>query len=161
MKGLVVYESFFGNTERVAEEIGRALGTYAQVRAVRANEVDNTMLDEIDFLVVGSPTRKFRATPGVMRFLRGLSPGKLRNVKAAAFDTRVDLSQIKSPLFRFIVGSAGYAAKPIAKLLERSGARVVAEPEGFIVTGTEGPLKEGEIQRATHWAQHLQQATAG
>jgi hypothetical protein len=32
---------------------------------------------------------------------------------------------------------------------------VVAEPEQFFVTGTEGPLEEGELERAKRWGQQL------
>ena len=158
MKGLVVYESFFGNTAKVAEEIGRTLAEHAEVRALPAGEVESSMLEGIDFLVVGSPTRAFRATDGVLRFLDGLPAGRLDHVKAAAFDTRVDVTLIKSPLVRLFLGRTGHAAKPIAKRLGRRGAEMVAEPEGFFVTGTEGPLKEGEIERAALWARKIEEA---
>ena len=32
---------------------------------------------------------------------------------------------------------------------------MVATPEGFIVTDTEGPLREGELERAAEWARGL------
>ena len=37
----------------------------------------------------------------------------------------------------------------------KKAAYVVAEPEGFIVENKEGPLKEGELERATKWASQL------
>jgi hypothetical protein len=36
--------------------------------------------------------------------------------------------------------------------LERSSGHLVAPPEGFVVLGMEGPLKEGELARAAGWA---------
>jgi len=39
-------------------------------------------------------------------------------------------------------------------LAGKSGTQVV-EPEGFIVEGKEGPLKEGEVERAAAWAKTL------
>ena len=48
-----------------------------------------------------------------------------------------------------------YAAPRLAKELEKKGGKLVAEPEGFIVENKEGPLKQGEIERATKWASQL------
>ena len=63
--------------------------------------------------------------------------------RAAAFDTR-----LPSAL-------AGGAARPIARQLHRHGYQLAAKPEGFIVTGTEGPLREGELNRARAWGAAL------
>jgi len=37
----------------------------------------------------------------------------------------------------------------------KKGGRLVAEPEGFIVENKEGPLKQGELERANKWAKQL------
>jgi flavodoxin len=49
----------------------------------------------------------------------------------------------------------GYAAKPIADKLKKKGGKLVLPPEGFFVQGSEGPLKEGEVERAAEWAKQL------
>lgn len=49
----------------------------------------------------------------------------------------------------------GWAAKPIAGRLTRAGGTLVAEPEGFVVLDSEGPLKEGEVERAAAWGRTL------
>jgi len=49
----------------------------------------------------------------------------------------------------------GYAAEPIAKRLGRKGGELAVTPEGFLVEGTEGPLKEGELERAAAWAERI------
>ena len=49
----------------------------------------------------------------------------------------------------------GSAAKGIAKRLRHHGFEPVAEPESFFVHGTEGPLKDGELERAAAWARAL------
>jgi len=49
----------------------------------------------------------------------------------------------------------GYAAAPIAKRLKSKGGELVLAPEGFVVKDTEGPLKEGELDRAAAWARQL------
>jgi hypothetical protein len=54
-----------------------------------------------------------------------------------------------------MVSVFGYAAKPIADRLVRKGGELVGEPMGFIVLDAEGPLKEGELERAASWAEGL------
>jgi hypothetical protein len=46
----------------------------------------------------------------------------------------------------------GYAAEPIGKRLAAVGGTVAAAPEGFIVVASEGPLQDGEPERAARWA---------
>ncbi len=152
MKILVVYDSYFGNTEKVAHAIGDALGD-ADVK--RRGEVDIEGLQELDTLVVGSPTRAFRPSDGIKRFLREIPPGGLKGVKVASFDTRIAKEDTGNPMLRFMVGVFGYAAKPILDSLSKKGGEPFGEPAGFFVLGTEGPLKEGELERAAAWAENL------
>lgn len=155
MKALVVYDSVFGNTEKVALEIGKKLGQVNEVRTLRVSAVSHLTLEGVKLLVVGSPTRGFRPTEGVKRFLKGLPAGSLEGVRAAAFDTRIDISTIGSTILRSIVKRGGYAAPAIARRLRRCGAEVVPAPEGFIVEESEGPVREGELARAGEWAKSL------
>jgi len=155
MKGLVVYDSVFGNTERVAQAIGEALGASGEVTTVKVTDVIAEHLDGVSVLVVGSPTRAFKATPATMTWIKGLPAGVLNGVSIAAFDTRIDPEDTNSGFLKFMVSIFGYAAKPILKALERKGGQPVAEPEGFVVLGSEGPLRDGELARAATWAQQV------
>jgi len=155
MKALVIYDSVFGNTEKVARAMGEALGTetsVAQVGAVRPEQ-----LQGLDLLILGAPTRGFRPSEGMAAFLKGLPQGCLAGVRAAAFDTRLSLSDTPSAFVRFIVRTGGYAAKPMAERLGKLGARLAAAPEGFLVLGEQGPLKGGELERAAEWARKVAQ----
>jgi flavodoxin I len=62
----------------------------------------------------------------------------------AAFDTRISTKW---------VGVFGYAAGRIARSLKGKGGTLIAPLEGFFVKGTQGPLKDGELERAADWAQ--------
>ncbi|HOW91792.1 MAG TPA: flavodoxin domain-containing protein [Anaerolineaceae bacterium] len=153
MNALVIYDSVFGNTERIARSIAAALGedTVAQnVSAVTAAD-----LNGIDILFVGSPTRGFKPTPAITAFLASLPADALKGVKAAAFDTRIPLDSIKNPIFRLIVKKGGYADRIIAKALAAKGAALAIPSDGFIVLASEGPLKEGERDRAAVWARSI------
>jgi flavodoxin len=155
MKALVVYDSVFGNTEKVAQAMGDALGSQAEVQAMRVGDVRPEHLSGLDALIVGSPTRAFSPTPAIKGWLRGLPARSLEGVRVAAFDTRVSLEEVDSALLTFMVKLFGYAAEPIGKRLVRKGGKPAMPPEGFIVEGTEGPLREGELERAADWARQI------
>jgi len=153
MKTLIVYDSVFGNTERVAQTMGAALGE--DVAVLRVGEVAPGQLTDLDVLLVGSPTRAFRPTPAVKGWLQSLARGGLHGVKVAAFDTRMDMAQTNSPILRFFVKLFGYAAAPMAARLVKKGGEQAMPPEGFFVEGSEGPLRDGELERAAAWAQRI------
>ena len=149
---LVIYDSVFGNTEKVAQGIGEALGD-ASVKKV--NEVNPGDLEDLEILIVGSPTRGFRPTPAIMNFFKNLPDNALHRLKAAAFDTRIPIEKAEPGFLRFMIKLFGYADEKIAKQLEKAGAYLALKSTGFGVTGTEGPLEDGELERAKNWASSI------
>ncbi len=147
MKVLVVYDSIHGNTETIARAIAGAFGEDATLR--KASEGTSGQLTGMDLLIIGAPTHGGRPTPDMLQFLGKLDPDTVRGMKAAAFDTRLSTKW---------VGIFGYAAGRIGNALKRMGAELVANPEPFFVTASEGPLKEGEETRAAEWAKALASA---
>ena len=157
VKALVIYDSFFGNTERIAQSIGNALVRPEDVGILRVGDVRPEQLTGLKLLIVGSPTRAFSPSPAIKKFLKSIPKNGLKGVKIAAFDTRITDEEIDSAVFflRFLVNIFGYAAKPIVDRLVKKGGQLIAPPEGFYVQGTEGPLKEGELERASEWAKQI------
>ncbi len=156
MKAMVVYDSVFGNTGQIAQSIGNAIGSQEDVETVQVSNVQPEQLTGLGLLIVGSPTQKFRPTGATANLLKGIPENGLKGVKVAAFDTRFTMSEIEeSRVFPFFVRLFGYAAKPISDRLEKKGGEVVIPPEGFYVEGIEGPLKEGELERAADWAKKI------
>ncbi|WP_394769253.1 flavodoxin family protein [Lacisediminihabitans sp.] len=139
MSALVVFDSNYGNTERVAEAIAAGIGGATAVSVARLDPASLAA----DLLVVGSPINGWRPTAAMQKFLAGLGAGQLVGTHAAAFDTRVRL---------FIHGDA---AARISQSLEDAGATIVAKPRGFTVKGTEGPLLDGELEAATAWGRSI------
>lgn len=141
MKTVVIYDSQFGNTRQIAEVIALRL---EEEGAVHLMNVDAAMLDlhEIDLLVVGGPTQMHGVSPAMRAWLDQVPPGALREIPVAAFGTRV-------PGLELLTGSAAHG---IAKQLTKKGGHLLLPPEEFIVTGKEGPLAEGELERAAAWA---------
>ena len=159
MKALVVYESHWGNTAAVARAIAEGIGPDARVLAT--DEAVGPALAGVDLLVAGAPVMMLslpsegardrveldhKGPPGdasrpVLRtWLEGLpsAPG----VKAAAFDTRMRWTPR---------GAVGV----IESKLRDAGYDVVAKGKGFVVQGTYGPLRAGELDRARAWGREL------
>ena len=158
MKALIVYDSFFGNTEKIAEAIGRALGSPPDVQVVRVSACIPGQLSDLDWLIVGSPTRGFQPSPLIKNFMAMIPADGLRGVKVTAFDTRVPLSKIPGFL-RFVQKRVGWADRHIVAALTKKGGELAAPSEGFMVQDSEGPLVDGELERAAGWARGLQAAT--
>jgi hypothetical protein len=170
MRAVVVYESMYGNTRRIAERIGEGLAT-AEVTVLPAHEVTADGLAEADLIVLGAPTHVHglprpatrqgavdqvsedlvlepeATAEGVRELLATVPAGNGR--LAAAFDTRVDMSPVLS----------GRAAKHIAHDLRHLRYRLVAEPESFLVD-RDTRLLPGELERALAWGTDLARAVA-
>ena len=155
MKTLIIYDSYFGNTEKVAKSMSGFFVRPDECTVVRVDDFEINQLDDFDFLMVGSPTRGFRPTEKIKKFLHQIPPKALVGKKVAAFDTRVSNNQIKSPILKFLVNFFGYAANPIAKKLTQKGGELIGTPVGFLVKGTEGPLEENEIEKAALWLKSI------
>lgn len=151
MKILIIYDSFFGNTEKIAMAIGEGIGNEKEVMVVKVQNFKKEQLDGIDLLVVGSPTRAFSQSPDIKEFLQSIPAGSLKGVKGAAFDTRVDAEATKSGFLKFMIKLFGYADKNIVAGLKKAGCDLIFPSRGFIVTESEGPLKEGELDKAKEW----------
>jgi flavodoxin len=161
MKAMVIYDSVFGNTAHIAQAIGDGFsnGPAApeDVELRKIGDVTPEQLVGLDVLIVGSPTRSFRPTPATSDFLKSIPKNALKGVKVAAFDTRFTEEEIHSQGFLLsnLVNVFGYAAEPIGDRLKKKGGEPVMPPEGFYVDGTEGPLTEGELERAADWARQI------
>jgi flavodoxin I len=151
-KTLIVYDSMFGNTEKIAQAIGGALGT----QVIHVDDIKPEHLVGLDVLIVGSPTQAFQPLKPIKAFLKDIPAGALKGVKVAAFDTRADVQEVGSRILTLFVKLFGYAAEPIAAQLIKKGGMQAIAPAGFFVTDKEGPLKEGELKRAAAWAQQVQ-----
>jgi hypothetical protein len=184
MRALVVHESLYGNTRAVAQEIAAGLAASrgdleVWCRAAADVAVQGpAALAGFDLLVLGCPTHAWGMSSTRSRTAQiakdaandaakdaghdadgrtpahdpGAAGAGLRELLAvglgagqrvAAFDTRTGS--------RF----AGGAAPRIVRAARRAGGTAFGEPAGFVVTGTAGPLRDGEEARARAWGAAL------
>ncbi len=154
MTHLILFDSQFGNTQKIAEAIGKGIAGDVQVRPVK--DTGNIAWSELKLLVVGSPTQGGRATPMLQKVFDTIPAHGLQGVRVAAFDTRFAIEKQNFAL-KLLMKTIAYAAEKIAKTLEGKGGTLVTKPEAFIVTSKEGPLAAGELERAEQWGKHLVQ----
>lgn len=146
MNSLVVYESKFGNTQKVAETIAKGLGVYGLARIVGMDDPYALTLDAVDLLVIGGPTQAHGMSPAMRAYLSASIPKLPTGTHVAVFDTR-----LKGPGFLW-----GSAAKAIAVAFRQTGFGLVTPPESFLVEGMKEPrLVAGEDQRAQAWAAEI------
>lgn len=147
MQALVVYHSEFGNTQKVAEAIAEVLQGEDAARALSTDQLVAADLQDVDLLVMGTPTHKMNLPQAVRPVFEQLPPRILRGVRTAAFDTSYKMSAL---LARFT------AAKRIDRKLRKLGGKRLVPPETFYVhEHHEGPLYGGEIERAQRWAESI------
>lgn len=172
MKALVVYESMFGNTEKVARAVAEGLRTRLEVELVGADQAPAPPDEQVDLVVVGGPTHAFSMTRqntredavrqgapasrqayGIREWIDHLQAGP-HSERIATFDTRVART---GGTVRHFPGSA---AKAAAKGMRKHGYEALAEPESFWVEDTSGPLFPGEEERARAWGEQLASVVA-
>jgi flavodoxin len=146
MNALVVYFSKFGNTQSVAEALAETLKSRYRVRVLSFESLTTSDLESADLVIMGSPTHKMNLPVAVRPLLNALPRRILKGTPVAAFDTSYKMSWF---LNHFT------AAKRLAGKLRKLGGKLILPPETFHVTEREGPLVEGELERATAWAEAI------
>jgi flavodoxin len=132
VKALVVYDSVYGNTEKVAKILAEGLkGEGVDVSVARADAVKSDELSGVDLLCVGGPVHAWNMTKSVKEFLEQVKSAEgMAGKKAFAFDTKM-----KTRL-------SGSAADKIERKLKDAGLTIAKHNESAIVQGREGPLEE-------------------
>lgn len=146
MNVLVVYFSKFGNTRKVAETIAQTLGAAGSARVISSEQLCASDLADAELVVMGSPTHRMNLPEAVRPVFDGLPRRVLRGTHVAAFDTSYKMSRW---LAHFT------AARKLAKKLRKLGGKQVVPPETFHVMEREGPLYDGELVRASRWAESI------
>lgn len=164
MKALVVYESLWGNTAAIARAVAAGIGP--EVEALTTDAATPEKVAEADLVVAGAPVQAFRlpddriresigrddggsptppdlAHPSLRSWLGSLAH---RDARMAAFETRIWWSPR---------GATG----DIERLFEAAGYQPVARAQKFVVKDKEGPLREGELERARAWGASLREVS--
>jgi menaquinone-dependent protoporphyrinogen IX oxidase len=152
MKGIVVYDTSYGNTKTIAQTIAETLKESGiEVDLFHVKDVKKLNGKDFDFLVLGSPT-KFGTMSFAMRFFFGkVKSEEWMNKPFAAFDTEnpenIERARVEKKEWS--------AAEKIAEKLRDKKMNQLMPVLKAAVLGQKGPLKEGEVERTKDYARAL------
>jgi len=147
MKGIVVYDTSYGNTKRIAETIAETLKEAGvEVDLFDVKDVKKLSAKDYNFLVLGSPTRFGTMSFAIRGFLGKVKSEEWMNKPFAAFDTENPENLEKKEWS---------AAEKIAEKLREKKMNQLLPVLKALVFGQKGPLKEGEVERTKEYARGL------
>ena len=151
-RALVVYESKYGNTKRIAEAIVEGIKQAGDIecKLVSPAEAQPDELLRYDAILFGGPNHMQEPSRGVTGFLERASSVDLRGKLSAAFDT-------------YMGANKGIAvAKLQRKIREKlRGVKLVGEGFSAEVKSRTGPLVDGEIPKAQQFGLNVGHAILG
>jgi flavodoxin len=155
MKALVLFRSYHGNTKQVAEGIAKELGSQGIETIVQDLRRKLPDLSDIDFILIGSPTRMARVNRKALRVLERLQKKGFREKPVAIFDTYGPIpkkpEEIEKAKKWLYPGAAGIMQK-VAKTL---GLNVYSENLRCEVRGMKGPLADNELEKAAFFTKEF------
>lgn len=149
MRGTVVYDSYYGNTQQVAEAIAeqlRAEGLEADIRSVRERYRDGYVGD---ILFLGSPVRMGSVTGRVKRFVKKLDEDIWKARPIVVFTTTLMLPEDATDKQR--ESQEKYdrtAGARLGELARSRGLNAIDQDLWVEVKGMKGPLVETGTEKA-------------
>src|SRR4029079_12919717 len=110
---MVLYDSKYGNTQKIAATIAQVLGDGGVAELV--SHADMAQVLEQDLLIVASPTQGGRPTPAISAFVKGIPAAGLTGHDFSVCDTRISAAPRGLPL-RLLMRLIGYAAPKLAAI---------------------------------------------
>ncbi|MFX1364784.1 MAG: flavodoxin family protein [Promethearchaeota archaeon] len=130
-RALIVYDSIYGNTKKVAMSLSRGLEAGGiHVDCYFIQDLDLASIDNYSIIGIGSPTHFRGSSKRIKIFLKKLPYYKIEKMQAFVFETKADFKL------------AGSSAKRIIKYLKMRRIEIIYPPITGIVLDKEGPLKE-------------------
>ena len=149
MKGLVVYDSYHGNTKLVAEAIAeelKAQGHGAELRSVREKYPSPP---QGDVLFLGSPVRFGSTTKRAKKYVEKLDKSAWNDRPIVVFTTI--LAQPENATDKQIESREKYdiaAGRKLAELARSEGLNAAADPLWVDVTGMKGTVVDTGIEKS-------------
>ena len=152
MKGIIVYDTSYGNTKKIAETIVETLKESGiEVDLFYVKDVKKLSAKNYDFFVLGSPTKFGTMSFTVKFFLGKVKSEEWMNKPFAVFDTEnpenIERARLENKEWS--------AAEKIAEKLREKKMNQLLPVLKTLVFGQKGPLKEGEIERTKGYAKEL------
>ena len=146
-KVLVVFDTTYGNTEKLGREIvaGIEESGLAECKVINIDDVEAEDLSVYDGVLFGGPIHAFRATRGTKGAVKKAAKKGLDGKLVSTFDT------YQAP------GHAGKAAQQIEDELKKraKGAKIFSPGLTALVLDRKGPLHDDEPGKAREFGQRF------
>ncbi len=137
-KVIIVYESVYGNTQKIAEAISKGIKEHAELESVvkKTGEIHTDDLCDYDAILFGCPNHNQGPALNLLKFIDRASIVHLNAKTGAVFDT-------------YTGGNKDVAAKKLeARVHEKlPGIQLIGRLSSK-VTGRKGPLADNEEEKA-------------
>ena len=152
MKGIVIYDTSYGNTKKIAETVAETLKESGiEVNLFYVKDVKKLSAKDYSFLIIGSPTKFGTMSLTVRFFLGKVKSEEWINKSFATFDTEnpenIERSRIEKKEWS--------AAEKIAEKLREKKMKQLLPVLKALVLGQKGPLVKGEVERTKDYAKQL------
>ncbi|MFX1483065.1 MAG: flavodoxin family protein [Promethearchaeota archaeon] len=137
-KAIIIYESVYGNTKKIADAISAGINTVEGVECVikKTGEIHTDDLCDYDAILFGCPNHDQEPALNLVRFIDRAAIVHLKAKMGAAFDT-------------YTGGNRDVAVKKLeAHIQERLPGISLVGSLSAKVTGRKGPLADNEEDRA-------------
>ena len=152
MKGIVVYDTSYGNTKKIGETIAETLKeSELNVDLFHVKDAKKLSGNDFDFMVLGSPTKFGTMSFAVKSFVGNVKSEQWMNKPFAAFDTENPENVEKA----HEENKEWSAAEKISKKLAEKNMSQLMPALKALVLGWKGPLVEGEIERTQNYAKEF------
>ncbi|MFW9788066.1 MAG: flavodoxin domain-containing protein [Candidatus Thorarchaeota archaeon] len=145
-KVLIIYDTQFGNTRKLALELAIGIQQNEGVMAKVGNgdSLDTEDLSQYDGILFGGPTRAFRATRGAMNSIKKAVEIGLGEKVVSTFGT-------------YMMGDQSRGVKAMDKRLRKvaGNAKVISPGFSAKVGGVRGPINAEEIPKAHEWGRNF------
>jgi len=146
MRGLIVFQSKWGNARQIAGAISNGLSEAGHEVEVARLPGAGDPAPGLEFLVIGGPTRMGRVTGPIKKYIKAIAGGGWTDIPFAAFSTGYTIHANKP---------SKQASEIINETLEAAGLVPLALPLKASVEDMHGPLSEGELERAEEYGREL------
>lgn len=147
VKVLVVYDTKYGNTKRVAETIVEGINEIERVEAVlkEPEQMEPAEALDYDLILIGTPNHYGGPTGGIKEFIDGLEKIGLKGKTGTIFDTYL---------------GAGFFEKAVKRMERRinekvPGLKLIVPGLSIRVEKSRGPIVEGELPKCREFGKKI------
>ena len=162
MKGLILFRSHYGNTKQVADSIAQQITALSHEVTVQDVLQKLPDLQDLDFIMIGSPTRFARADGKALRVLKELRKKGFTQKPVTVFDTYgpvpIDPEKLEKSKKWLYPGAAGI----MQRVAKEQSLNVYPETLRCEVLGEgKGPLTDGQLEKTIAFTKSFISAIAG